>query len=372
MGSPWGWASGAKSQKRPPGCPDGLAVSSTCGDLRRRIRQPSGPEGEMAVPISPVATKVAERLRAATGPGDRARARGAGHVGLAVALPLDREHRRTFRESWAGTRPGSVPPRPPGVNAFPHAPDGPRRRSPTTPRVACPAMAEADELVPLPDAGRVFRDPTGAPRRCRRDGRLRFDALARYLQDVSNDDTRDAGFADAMGWVVRRTVVEVRSARGPGEAVTLRDVLRRHGAAVGRAPGVGGGRRGRRRRGGDAVGAPRLATMTARRVCPEFMALFAEAAGGRTVRARLLHPTAPAAGRGAAVAVAGHRLRRAAATSTTPSTGRRSRRCWPGGPTCAPGRCGPGSSSAVPIEPGRRRRRWSCRSGPEPTWLVAA
>ena len=42
-----------------------------------------------------------------------------------------------------------------------------------------------------------------------RGGRLRFDALARYLQDVSGDDTADAGLVDDIAWVVRRTLVEV-------------------------------------------------------------------------------------------------------------------------------------------------------------------
>ena len=40
-------------------------------------------------------------------------------------------------------------------------------------------------------------------------GRLRLDAILRYLQDVGDDDTIDAGFVDAAGWVVRRTVVTV-------------------------------------------------------------------------------------------------------------------------------------------------------------------
>jgi acyl-ACP thioesterase len=68
----------------------------------------------------------------------------------------------------------------------------------------------ADRLVPVPDDGRVFR----ATRRVRfgdvsPGGRARFDALARYLQDVSNDDTVDAGLDDDMAWVVRRTVFDV-------------------------------------------------------------------------------------------------------------------------------------------------------------------
>lgn len=40
-------------------------------------------------------------------------------------------------------------------------------------------------------------------------GRLRLDAVARYLQDVSNDDTRDADWSDPHWWVVRRTVIDV-------------------------------------------------------------------------------------------------------------------------------------------------------------------
>ncbi len=41
-----------------------------------------------------------------------------------------------------------------------------------------------------------------------RQGRLRFDALMRYAQDVSNDDTNDADLAEDMTWVVRKTVVD--------------------------------------------------------------------------------------------------------------------------------------------------------------------
>lgn len=40
-------------------------------------------------------------------------------------------------------------------------------------------------------------------------GRARLDALARYLQDVANDDSRDAEWSDPHWWVVRRTVIDV-------------------------------------------------------------------------------------------------------------------------------------------------------------------
>jgi len=65
------------------------------------------------------------------------------------------------------------------------------------------------EMVGLPAAGRTF---TGSRRvrlgDCSPGGRLRLDAAARYLQDLSDDDTRDAGLGQ-MTWVVRRTVIDV-------------------------------------------------------------------------------------------------------------------------------------------------------------------
>lgn len=54
---------------------------------------------------------------------------------------------------------------------------------------------ETSRRVRLADA-----DPTG---------RLRLDALARFLQDVGNDDTADAGHDASAPWVTRRTTVRV-------------------------------------------------------------------------------------------------------------------------------------------------------------------
>ena len=65
-------------------------------------------------------------------------------------------------------------------------------------------------LTPRPDVGRLF---TGHRQvrlgDVRPDGSLRLDALTRYTQDVSNEDTGDAELPDDMAWVVRRTVVDV-------------------------------------------------------------------------------------------------------------------------------------------------------------------
>jgi acyl-ACP thioesterase len=69
----------------------------------------------------------------------------------------------------------------------------------------------AVDLVDVPASGRTYRgerpvrvgdvDPTG---------RLRLDALARMVQDVSGDDSADADVPGARLFVVRRTVIEER------------------------------------------------------------------------------------------------------------------------------------------------------------------
>ncbi len=88
--------------------------------------------------------------------------------------------------------------------------------------IVAAAMAGFVEFVPLPPAGRRYtrtrpvRLGDSSP-----GGRLRFDGLARYLQDVSNDDTRDAAFENDMAWVVRRTAIEVQAGARFGEELTL-------------------------------------------------------------------------------------------------------------------------------------------------------
>ena len=68
-------------------------------------------------------------------------------------------------------------------------------------------------------------------------GRLRFDGLTRYTQDVSNDDTTDAGMPDVPGWVVRSTVVDELVPGQLGESLAFRDLLFR--AWVSGGPSVG-------------------------------------------------------------------------------------------------------------------------------------
>jgi acyl-ACP thioesterase len=78
------------------------------------------------------------------------------------------------------------------------------------------------EMIAVPNVGRVF----SAERRVRlgditTTGRLRLDALARYLQDVSNDDTRASGLTDPWDWLVRRTELVVHAWPQLDDLVTL-------------------------------------------------------------------------------------------------------------------------------------------------------
>jgi acyl-ACP thioesterase len=84
------------------------------------------------------------------------------------------------------------------------------------------AVAGANELIEPTPGTRSFQtkrmvrlgdvDPSG---------RLRLDATARLLQDVASDDAADAGLDDAWGWIVRRTLIEVRQAAVLDEQVEL-------------------------------------------------------------------------------------------------------------------------------------------------------
>ncbi len=83
--------------------------------------------------------------------------------------------------------------------------------------------APAVELVPVPQAGRRFVttssvhlgdvDPMG---------RVRLDAVARFLQNVAADDVADSGLdGAATAWVVRRALIDVLQAPVLGERLTL-------------------------------------------------------------------------------------------------------------------------------------------------------
>ena len=85
-----------------------------------------------------------------------------------------------------------------------------------------PPLKPASELVSAPDQGRryVGERPVrlgdvdvGA--------RMRFDAVARFLQDVATDDATEAGLDGSYGWLVRRSLVDVTRSPRLGEELEL-------------------------------------------------------------------------------------------------------------------------------------------------------
>jgi acyl-ACP thioesterase len=150
-------------------------------------------------------------------------------------------------------------------------------------------------LVPRPRSGRVF-EGSARPVRLgdvRPSGRLRLDAVARYLQDVSADDTADADLPDAQAWVVRRTRVAVTRFPRYLERLQLATWC----------SGVGSHHAERRveirgDRGGTIDATTLwvhvdLRTGRPQRLTDSFAATYGEASEGRRITARLSHPDPP-------------------------------------------------------------------------------
>jgi acyl-ACP thioesterase len=155
----------------------------------------------------------------------------------------------------------------------------------------------ADELVSRPASGRRF----SATRPVRLadvspTGRLRLDAIARLLQDVSSDDTADAAYAADAVWVIRRLVIELAETRAP----RLRDEVTLVTWCSGTGPRWAERRTDLECNGEVVVRAAALWVFVDHetgRPIPlgeDFEAVYAEAAGGRRVGQRLRHGPPPA------------------------------------------------------------------------------
>ncbi len=177
-----------------------------------------------------------------------------------------------------------------------------------------PSPAPAPAFTPRPAQGRVFtaaravRSTEVAP-----DGRLRFDTLARYLQEVAEDDVTDSGWQQPYVWLMRRVTVRIAGYPVLGDPLTLATfcsatgprwaerttTVSRSGADLMQATAVWAAV-------GRADGRPSA-------LGPEFHRIYGPATGGRAVSARLSLPGPPRAGRaraaGPPVAAAGRRLR---------------------------------------------------------------
>jgi acyl-ACP thioesterase len=150
------------------------------------------------------------------------------------------------------------------------------------------------DLAPRPAAGRVYE---GARRVRLADvspaGRLRLDAAARFLQDLSADDTADAALPDAEAWVVRKTVIEVAAFPRYLEGLQLATWCSGTGSHwAERRISIAGER-------GGAIEAATtwvhidLDSGRPTRIPSGFDDLYGEAHGGRRVKARLDHPDPP-------------------------------------------------------------------------------
>jgi acyl-ACP thioesterase len=152
---------------------------------------------------------------------------------------------------------------------------------------------ESAELVAEPAAGRVFErelrpgiaDAVG-------DGRVRLDAIARWLQDVAYADLIDAGFEERGVWIVRRMRVRVVAWPRFGEPVALRTFCSGLGRfAAERRTSIAGA--------SSAVEAVALwvwidESGRPARFDERFTAIYATSAGDRGAPVRLRHPDPPA------------------------------------------------------------------------------
>ena len=146
-------------------------------------------------------------------------------------------------------------------------------------------------FVPGPASGRVYRT-----RRIVRSndvtpsGRLRLDALARYLQAAAEDDIVDAGLAEPVLWVLRRYELAISSLPVMGERLSVATYCSGTGPRwAERTTTLSGAH-------GETVQARAVWAVVSEadgRPVPlsaDFLRIYGESAAGRTVSARLSHP----------------------------------------------------------------------------------
>jgi acyl-ACP thioesterase len=152
-------------------------------------------------------------------------------------------------------------------------------------------------LVPEPRVGRVYRSHrTIRLADVAVDGRLRLDAMARYMQDVASDDVVDAGAEDALlTWVVRRTIIDVEQQFGVDRSVSLATWASGSGSHwAARRTSIAGDAGGHAEAESIWVLLDRVTSRPAR-LPAAFDALYGASGLGRKVSAKLELPPEPAA-----------------------------------------------------------------------------
>jgi acyl-ACP thioesterase len=125
-------------------------------------------------------------------------------------------------------------------------------------------------------------------------GRLRFDALARYLQQAAENDLADSGCAGTCAWFVRKTAIAVRDFPRFGDRISLRTFCSATGPAWAERTTTVSGPGGDLMQATAVWAAVSLADGRPVPLDPDFRRVYGGAAAGRTVSARLTHPRPPA------------------------------------------------------------------------------
>lgn len=155
--------------------------------------------------------------------------------------------------------------------------------------------------VELPSRGRVVES-----RRMVRtadvgpDRRARLDALARYLHDVAEDDAASATLPQSIGWVLRRTRLEVRAFPTLGEDLVLETFCSATASRWAERTTLMQGTNGARISAASIWVAVDVATGAPARLGEWFSKVYAPSAGGRRASAKLTLDAPPAHVLGAA------------------------------------------------------------------------
>jgi acyl-ACP thioesterase len=166
--------------------------------------------------------------------------------------------------------------------------EGERRDNPAV--AAAHSAAELTELVARPPQGRVFeRRKRPGVADVTETGRVRLDAIARWLQDVAYADLIDAGFEGRGAWIIRRTRIRVDSFPRFGDDLEIRTFC----SGIGRFSAE---RRTSIR--GEAARVEAVAlwicldpeSRRPMRFDADFVDAYSESANGRNAQVRLRHP----------------------------------------------------------------------------------
>jgi acyl-ACP thioesterase len=156
-------------------------------------------------------------------------------------------------------------------------------------------------FLPRPANGRVF----STIRRVRGTevtptGRLRFDSLARYLQDIAEDDFTDSGWKGTYHWLVRKIAVAVVEFPRYGDRICVETFCSAIGPRWAERTTIMSGT------GGDLLQARAVwaalshADGRPAELDPGFARIWGATAQGRRASVQLSHPRPPAAAEGAA------------------------------------------------------------------------